>query len=70
MRDPTKERIWYLVENTAWRGLGLITYDIKSKTAVTFDLKRNERVINEEPLTMDEAKAFEKLLPKKCGVQS
>ena len=66
MRDPRKEKIWYLVESSiTWAGKPIVpTYHIKSEVAVRHDLNPNERVINEEPLTMAEAQAFEKLLPK------
>jgi hypothetical protein len=66
MSDPASERIWYLVESSiTWQGKPIVpAYHIRSKFAVKHDLKGNERVINEEPLTMAEAKAFEKLLPK------
>lgn len=72
MKDPASKRIWYLVESPiTWDGKPLVPmYNIKSEFAVRHDLKPDERVINEEPLTMAEAKAFEKLLPKKYGVQS
>jgi hypothetical protein len=69
LKTAASRRIWYLVESAAlWDGRDIRpAYDIKSEFAVRHDLSLNERVINEEPLTMAEAKAFKKLL---TGVQS
>lgn len=51
-----------------WHGNKVMAmYDIRSEFAVRHDLGVSQRVINEEPLTMAEAKAFKKLL---TGVQS
>lgn len=69
MRGPASKRVWYLVETPMhWHGNKVMAmYDIRSEFAVRHDLGVSQRVINEEPLTMAEAKAFKKLL---TGVQS
>lgn len=51
-----------------WDGEHVMSmYDIRSEYAVKHDLEAGRKIINEEPLTMAEAKAFKKLL---TGVQS
>ena len=69
LKTAASRRIWYLVEGAAlWDGRGISpAYDIMSEYAVQNDLLPSQRVINQEPLTMAEAKAFKKLL---TGVQS
>jgi hypothetical protein len=66
VKAAASRRIWYLVEGTTRRDIGS-TYAIMSEYSIQNDLLPSQRVINQEPLTMAEAKAFKKLL---TGVQS
>lgn len=76
--DNPAARIWYIVENKAFRNLlNVTTYRIESEHCLTEEMEagtgafRNlypsDIVINQEPLTMAEARALHKLL---TGVQS
>jgi len=64
IKEAPQRRIWYLVETPRdWPR----SYNIMCEYSMRHDLLSCQRVINKEPLTMAEAKAFKKLL---TGVQS
>lgn len=55
------EKIWYVIEESPNK------YIVRSSVYVQYDMPHHERLVNEEPLTFNEAEVFKKLL---TGVQS
>lgn len=55
------EKIWYVIEECPDK------YKVRSGVYVQYDMPHDERLVNEEPLTWQEAEVFRKLL---TGVQS